>query len=478
MTSPPPLNANRLDRRAWGALLVLCGALFLDGLDVSMVGMALPSIDADLGLSTATLQWIVSGYVLGYGGLLLLGGRAADLLGRRKVLLTALVVFAGASLLGGLVDNGPLLIATRLIKGVAAAFTAPAGLSIITTSFAEGPARNKALAVYTATGASGFSFGLIAGGALTELGWRWTFFVPVPIALALVFFGRKLIPRDPPATLAAAADRHYDLAGAATITTAMLGLVFTVVRAPETGWTSAWTLGGAAAVAALLAFFVRLEQRKEQPLIRLGILKTPGIVKANLGAIAVAGSYISFQFVTTLYLQQQIGWSAIETAVAFLPGGLIVAFAAPNIGPLVDRFGARRVLVAGLVAFTAGYALFLRVDAGFGYWAVLLPTMLLIGTGFALAFPSFNIAATNGVANHEQGLASGLVNTSFQIGGALVLAVTTAIVSTGSGAIPAGDQLPDGTLSALVFITGVAGIGAAAVGVGRRRPALATAPAR
>lgn len=475
MASPPPLNPNRLDRRAWGALLVLCGALFLDGLDVSMVGMALPSIDADLGLDTATLQWIVSGYVLGYGGLLLLGGRAADLLGRRKVLLIALGVFAGTSLLGGLVDNGPLLIATRLIKGVAAAFTAPAGLSIITTTFAEGPARNKALAVYTATGASGFSFGLIAGGALTELGWRWTFFVPVPIALALVYLGRKLIPHDPPQP---ATTRHYDLAGAGLITSAMLALVFTVVRAPETGWTSAWTLGGAVLVATLVTAFVQLEQRKTSPLIRLGILRTPGIVRANLGAVAVAGSYISFQFVTTLYLQQQIGWSAIETALAFLPGGLIVAFVAPNIGPLVDRVGARRVLVAGLAAFTVGYALFLRVDAGFGYWAVLLPTMLLIGTGFALAFPSLNIAATNGVQDHEQGLASGLVNTSFQIGGALVLAVVTAIVSTGSGALPAGDQLPDGTLSALVFITGVAGLGAAAVGVGRRRPALAPVAAR
>ena len=185
-----------LDRRAWGALLVLCGALFLDGLDISMVGVALPSIEGDLHLSTSTLQWIVSGYVLGYGGLLLLGGRAADLLGRRRVFIAALAVFAVASLLGALTSDGTLLIATRFLKGLSAAFTAPASLSIITTTFPEGPARNKALAVWTATGASGFSSGLILGGLLTELGWRWTFLLPVPVAAGILFFVPRLIRAD------------------------------------------------------------------------------------------------------------------------------------------------------------------------------------------------------------------------------------------------------------------------------------------
>src|ERR671925_834671 len=187
MSSPTPSEPGlQWDARLWGALVVLCGVLFLDGLDVSMVGVALPSIRADLGLSTSQLQWVVSGYVLGYGGLLLLGGRAADLLGRRRVLLVALSVFVAASAVGGLVNDGTLLVITRLLKGMSAAFTAPAGLSIITTTFAEGPDRNRALSIYTAFGASGFSFGLVFGGLITELGWRWTFLLPVPVALGLL----------------------------------------------------------------------------------------------------------------------------------------------------------------------------------------------------------------------------------------------------------------------------------------------------
>src|SRR5918911_1180471 len=195
VASPPKWDAS-----VWGLLAVLCGVLFLDGLDVSMVGMALPSIDSDLRLTTSELQWIVSGYVLGYGGFLLLGGRAADLLGRRRVLLIALGVFAVASAVGGVVSDGTLLVITRFLKGMAAAFTAPAGLSIITTNFAEGPERNRALSIYTATGASGFSLGLVAGGLLTELGWRWTFLLPVPIATVLLVLAPRFLPRDRPVT--------------------------------------------------------------------------------------------------------------------------------------------------------------------------------------------------------------------------------------------------------------------------------------
>src|SRR3954454_777912 len=206
--------APRWDARRWGLLILLCGVLFLDGLDVSMVGVALPSIRADLGLSTSQLQWIVSGYVLGYGGFLLLGGRAADLLGRRRVLLAALVVFTVASAVGGLVSDGTVLVATRFLKGAAAAFTAPAGLSIITTQFAEGPERNRALSIYTATGASGFSLGLVAGGLLTELGWRWTFLLPVPIALSLLALGPRFLPRDRPSL---GGRRAFDVPGAVTL---------------------------------------------------------------------------------------------------------------------------------------------------------------------------------------------------------------------------------------------------------------------
>src|SRR5947208_9355341 len=232
-------TGGRWSPRLWGLLVVVCGALFLDALDVSMVGVALPSIRADLGLSTASLQWVVSGYGLGYGGLLLLGGRAADLLGRRRVFLAALAVFAVASLLGGLVSTGPLLIAARLVKGMAAAFTAPAGLSIITTTFAEGPARNRALGIYSAFGAAGFSLGLVLSGLLTEISWRWTLLLPAPVAAVVLAAAVRLIPRDDPA---ARAGRRFDLPGAAAVTAGMLLLVYAVTGAPQDGWASVRTL--------------------------------------------------------------------------------------------------------------------------------------------------------------------------------------------------------------------------------------------
>src|ERR687896_419334 len=279
MTSPSISSTPKWDASVWGLMAVLCGVLFLDGLDVSMVGMALPSIDSDLGLTTSQLQWIVSGYVLGYGGFLLLGGRAADLLGRRRVLLIALGVFTVASLLGGMVNDGTLLVITRFLKGAAAAFTAPAGLSIITTRFAEGPERNRALSIYTATGASGFSLGLVAGGLLTELGWRWTFLLPVPIAIVLLALAPRFIPRDPPRL---GARRSFDLPGALTLSAGMLLLVRTIVEAPEQGWAAPETLVAFAASVALLAAFVATERRSSAPLVRLGILRNRALGRANL----------------------------------------------------------------------------------------------------------------------------------------------------------------------------------------------------
>lgn len=427
-TPAPPGAEARWDARLWGALLVLCGALFLDGLDVSMVGVALPSIGADLGMPTGDLQWVVSGYVLGYGGFLLLGGRFADIFGRRKIFLAAVAVFAVASLLGGIAGDGTVLIVTRFVKGVAAAFTVPAGLSIVTTTFAEGPARNRALAIYTACGATGFSAGLIFGGLLTEIGWRWTFLVPAPIALLVLLAGIRLIRRDRPDP---AERRGFDVAGAVTISAAMLLLVRTVVTAPEVGWGEAEIVGGFAGAAALLALFVGIESRVRHPLVRLGILRSGSLVRANLGAVLLFGCYVAFQFIATLYFQSLLGWGALETALAFLPGGLIVALVAPRIGKVADRAGTAPIIVGGFTAFAAAYLWFLlRIDGSPAYVADVLPTMVLIGIGFALAFPSLNMQATAGIADHEQGLASGLVNTSLQVGGAVVLAVATAIVSS------------------------------------------------
>jgi EmrB/QacA subfamily drug resistance transporter len=471
--SPFPDNAGGLTRRAWGALLVLCAALFLDALDVSMIGVALPSIRTDLDMSTSSLQWVVSAYVLGYGGFLLLGGRAADLLGRRRVFLIALAVFLVASGLGGLANDGTLLIATRFIKGISAAFTAPAGLSIITTTFAEGPARNKALSVYTATGATGFSLGLVFGGLMTEIGWRWVFFLPVPVALVALLAGIRLVPAD---RYTGQVSRRIDVLGAITMTAAMLLLVFTLVEAPDAGWASVRTLGSLAGVAAILVAFVLHEQRTALPIVRLGILRSASLVRANLAAMSLFGAWVGFQFIVTLYMQQLRGWSALETGLAIFPGGLLVALLSPRIAALIGRFGVPRLILVGLISTAAAYALFLPIGADSGYVFAMLPTFLLAGLGFALAFAPLNIAATSGVAPAEQGLAGGLLNTSFQFGGALVLAVVTAVNNANVGTGESAQALLAGFHPALAVSLVAAVLGIAVVLPVRRRQA-AAAPA-
>ncbi len=463
MTLPTP-QSEQLSRRAWGALLVLCGALFLDALDVSMIGVALPSIRNDLHLSTSSLQWVVSAYVLGYGGFLLLGGRAADLLGRRRVFLISLGVFVLASALGGLANDGSLLIAARFVKGVSAAFTAPAGLSIITTTFAEGPARNKALAVYTATGATGFSLGLVFGGLLTEIGWRWVFFLPAPVALVALLAGLRLVPPSSRPRFS----RAFDIPGAVTMTSAMLLLVFTLVEAPNAGWASLRTLGSFAGVAAILAVFVARERRTAAPLVRLGILRSGSLVRANLAAMSLFGGWVGFQFIVTLYLQQLRGWSSLETGLAIFPGGFLVAILSPRIAPLIMRFGVTRLIVVGLTLITGAYVLFLPIGLHSTYAFAMLPTFLLAGLGFALAFGPLNVAATNGVAPEEQGLAGGLLNTSFQFGGALVLAIVVAVNNAKVGLGGSPQAVLDGFHAALFVSVGAAVLGLTAMVAQRR----------
>ncbi|MGF1431803.1 MFS transporter [Kitasatospora sp. LaBMicrA B282] len=460
--TPAAADPNHWSPQLWGALIVLCAALFLDALDVSMVGVALPSIGSDLKLSTSALQWVVSGYVLGYGGLLLLGGRAADLLGRRRVFLVALAVFAAASLLGGVVDDGGLLIGARFLKGASAAFTAPAALSIITTTFPEGPARNKALSIFTTCGASGYSLGLVLSGLLTSVGWRWTFLMPVPVALAALLIAVRLLPKHPHQRQGGG----YDVAGAVTGTGALLLLVYTVTEAQGAGWASLRTVGSLAVVVLLGAVFLLIEQRAAHPLVRLGIFRNGNVARANLAAFALMGSYAGFQFTVALYLQRVLNWSALEMGFALLPAGAVVALSATRMGAIVDRFGTGRLLPLGSLAMVLGYLLFLRLGTHSGFLALVLPSMVLLGIGFALFYPSANIAATNGVADEEQGLASGLVNTAMQIGNALVLAVTTAVITAGShGGTDTAAQL-DGYRPGLVLVTGVALVGLLITAIG------------
>ena len=462
--SAPLDSTDRMTRRAWGMLLVLCGAIFLEAIDGSMMGVALPSIRADLGLSTAELQWVVSAYVLGYGGFVLLGGRAADLLGRRRMFLAWLVVFIAFSGLGGLATEGWVLIVARFVTGVAAGFMTPAGLSIITTTFAEGRQRNKALLIYAGAAGSGFSLGLVVSGLLTAIDWRWVFFAPVLMATVILVVAVRLIPHE------ARTERQvggFDLTGAGILTIAMLVLVFAIVRAPDVA--PEWTIGALASGIVLLGVFVAVERRSAAPLLRLGMLRSAALLRANAGAILLLGSFVGFQFILVLYLQELRGWSEIETGLALLAIGIETVLG-PTLTPwLVNRFGVHRVIVAGLVLAVAAYVLFLPVDADWTY-AAMVPSLALLGIAFALTFGPLTIAATNGVAEEEQGLASGILTMSFQFGAALGLAVVTAVIVavTGSDASPAA-QL-EGFHAALVvpLVAAILGVIITAFGFGRR----------
>jgi MFS family permease len=463
----------------WAILFVLGGALCLDGLDVSMVGVALPSIRTALGLSTSSLQWIVSGYVLGYGGLLLLGGRAADLLGRRRVFLAALAVFAVVSVLGGLVSSPGLLIAARFVKGAAAAFTAPASMSLLTTTFPEGPMRNRAFSVYTVFGASGFSLGLVLSGILTEISWRWTLLVPAPVAVIVLIAAFALIPRGERTDGRARGGRKFDLPGAVTVTGAMLLLVYTVVSAQQAGWASARTIGSFAAVAALLRVFTAIERRSRDPLVPFGIFSSRALLRANVGAVTLFGSYISFQFLVTQYLQTMSGWSALSTALAFLPAGVVVVVLSMRMASLLGRSGPGPLTALAFACLVIAYAVFLRAGVRPDYPAVMLPATLLLGLAFGLGFSSLSVAATAGIPDAEQGLAASLFQTSFQVGGAIVLAVVTAVIDAGgAGRLVSAPATLAAYRPALVLITGVAAIGMLVALSGlRSRPDPAVPPA-
>jgi MFS family permease len=445
---------------AWAVLLVLCGAVFLEGVDVSMMGVALPAIRDEMSMSTGALQWVVSAYVLGYGGFVLLGGRAADLLGRRRMFLLWLVVFILFSGLGGLATEGWMLIVARFATGVSAGFLAPAGLSIITTTFAEGPARNQALLVYAGTAAAGFSLGLVAGGLLTAIDWRWVFFAPVVVATAVLVAAVRIIPdAGRPERVAGG----FDLPGALAVTSGMLLLVFAVVQAPEMAL--GWTLAALAGSAGLLVAFVRVEQRSASPLLRLGLLRSAALVRANAGIMLFVGSFVAFQFIAVLYLQELRGWSALETGLALLVVGLD-AVLAPTLTPrLVGRFGTVPVILAGMVLAVVAYALFLPLGADWTY-AAMLPTLVLLGVAFSLSFGALTIAATDGVPEKDQGVAGGLVNMSLQFGAAVGLAIATAV----NVAATSGDDLLDGYRAALVVpvVAAIAGVAVTLPGLSLR----------
>ncbi|MEU8629661.1 MFS transporter [Streptomyces sp. NPDC048669] len=453
-----------LSTHKWGILLVLCGAIFLEGIDVAMLNVALPSIRTGLGLSTGELQWVMSAYVLGYGGFMLLGGRAADLFGRRQMFVFWLTVFLLFSGLGGFATEGWMLIAARFITGVAAAFMTPAGLSIITTGFAEGPERNKALLIYSGTAAGGFTIGLVAGGLLTAVGWRWVFFAPVMLSFLILVAALLFVPKS------ARPDRsgkRVDAAGALTVTAALVLIVLGVERAAHAGITA--SAGTLLAGLVFLAAFLIIERRSAEPLVRMGIFRNGSLVRANLAAMLFAAGFFGFQFLVVLYLQELLGWSTLQTSFAMLVIG-VDAVLSPTLTPrLVNRFGNARVIFGGLLLAVISYGLFLPVGADWTY-AAMFPSLLILGLAFSLAYGPLTIAATDGVAEEEQGLAGGLLYTAFQFGAALGLATVTAVsVAATHGETPAA--LLDGYRAGLLvpFAAAVVAAVISAFGLRSRR---------
>lgn len=429
--SAPPArrrDAVRWPARMWIALLIFSGVILLDGLDISMIAVAIPEIQREFGIGAATAQWFVGAYILAFGGFLLLGGRCADLFGRRRVLVIGLAVFALVSVFGTFADDAVLLIVSRFVKGVAAAFTGPAAMSLLATTFAEGPQRNKAFGIFNLFEASGYSSGLLIGGLLAALNWRYIFVLPIPIAVLLLLAALRFLPPDPPRS-----ERlRLDIGGAVTLVAGMLLLVFTLVSAEDAGWTSLRTTAGFIFSALLLIGFVAIERTARHALIRLGIFRNRRLVAANVSAAFLYGGAMGFQFLIALYLQNIQGWQPWQMALVLLPAGLMVVVIGPRLGALISSFGVTRVLLAGLAAFVPCYLLMLRIGPEPDLWTVLLPASVLWGVGFALSISALMVAGTSGVADHEQGLAAGLLNSSLQVGGACGLAVVTAAIAPGT----------------------------------------------
>jgi EmrB/QacA subfamily drug resistance transporter len=448
------------DRR-WIALILLCFAQFIVVLDASIVNVALPSIGEGLDFSQENLAWVVNAYVLTFGGFLLLGGRMADLLGRRRVFIAGLLMVAAASLAAGFAATEGQLIAARAAQGLGAAIISPSALSIVTTTFSDGAERNKALGAWGAVAGAGGAAGVLFGGILTDgLGWEWVLWVNVPVALGAAALAPRLIAES----RSESATRHFDTAGAVSVTAGLSVLVYALVDATNAGWGSAQTLGLLALAAALIASFVAIEIRSQAPLVPFRIFRLRTLTGANVVGLLVGASLFSMFFFITLYMQQVLGYSAIEAGLSYLPLAVMIIVASGIASQLVTRVGFKPVLSAGM-AFIAGALLwFSQVSVGGGFATDILGPSLLAATGLGFGFVTTTIAAVSGVREQESGLASGLINTSQQIGGALGLAVLATIANSRTDDVMAssgGDR--SGLASALTEGFQAAFLGGAAI---------------
>jgi EmrB/QacA subfamily drug resistance transporter len=417
---------SRRETNKWVILVLVCLAQFMVILDATIVNVALPSIQQDLGLSEANLQWIVNAYTLVFGGFLLLGGRAGDLIGRKRLFLAGLVVFTVASLLDGLAVNEGMLIGSRALQGLGAAFISPAALSIISTTFAEGKERARALGVWAAIAIGGAAVGLILGGALTQaFSWPWIFFVNVPVGVATFVLALRLIPesRDEHA------HRAFDVGGAISVTGGLMALVYAIVKAETDGWVSATTIGFFVLSAVLLTSFVAIELRSKAPLVRLSIFRVRSLLTANVVMLLVASGMFSMFFFNTLYIQRVLGYGPLEAGLAFLPFTAGIMISAGLASQFAPRVGVRPVAALGMIVTAVGMLLLVRLPVDGTYLADVLPSLVVTSLGMGAVFMPLTLIATTGLKDEDQGLASGLFNTSQQIGGALGLAILSTIAA-------------------------------------------------
>jgi EmrB/QacA subfamily drug resistance transporter len=425
---------NYVDRR-WTALILLCVAQFVVVLDASIVNVALPSIGKGLHFSEQNLPWVVNAYVIAFGGFLLLGGRAADLLGRRRVFMAGLLVVAVASLLAGFAANQGELIAARAAQGLGAAIISPAALSIVTNLFRDGAERNKALGAWGAVAGSAGAVGVLLGGILTDtLGWEWVLWVNVPVSLIALALTPGLIPES----RSESETRHFDAAGAVTVTAGLSVLAYAVLDASSAGWGSSKIIGLLATSVVLIAAFVAIELRSKAPLIPFRIFRIRTLTGANVVGILLGASLFSMFFFISLYMQQVLGYSPIHAGLSYLPLAVTIIVAAGLGGQLVTRFGFKPVLAAGMAFVAVGLLWFSRISVGGGFLTDILGPSLLAAAGLGFGFVTSTIAAVSGVDGREQGIASGLINTSQQIGGALGLAVLSTIATTRTHHVLAG----------------------------------------
>jgi EmrB/QacA subfamily drug resistance transporter len=459
------------DRRKWLALGLLSAVQFMVVLDIAIVNVALPSIKVDLGFSQENLQWVISAYALVFGGFLLLGGRAADLLGRRRIFLAGVAVFTIASFLAGMAWSEGSLIGARSLQGLGAAIISPAALSILSTTFREGRERNIALGVWGAVGGFGAAAGVLLGGVLTDaLSWEWIFFVNVPVGVAAFVIAPFLLAESRDARVS-----RFDVPGGVLVTGGLSSLVYAITQAGQQGWLAGETLAFFGAALVMLVAFVGWELRHPEPLMRLGIFQIRTVSGANVAGFILGTALFAMFLMLTLYMQQVLGYSAMKTGVAYLAvAGTAILWSAVA-AQLVTRIGVKPVLVAGMTTLTAGLVYFTQVSVGGSYLGDLLPGFLLIGFGIGFAFVPISIAALAGVQPAEAGLASGLINTSQQIGGALGIAALSTIASSRTDdALASGTPLPhalvDGFTDAFIAGTIIAALGiVAALTLIRRR---------